>query len=588
MKILKFNYMLKTGILALASSVVLLTAPSAEVNAQEEDEMIIFDEPSEEDGQPEGEEPPEVIDVQPEFAEPHFIDTEAGKNFVDENGQVVKDDWIIFEGRYFYADANGSIRTKAGWISVEDNWYYVEAGGAVRTDSVIWSGGTVYYVGKDGALTGGVHEVNGKLRLFGKDGKIIKKEGWQKYDGKWYYLTAGGFVTVDKVIEEDGQLYYAGKDGALTECVIAYNGKLYYFNKNGKARKAPGWVQYDGVWYFISSEGTIATNSIVGASNDLYYVGEDGKPAGGIYELNGKKLLFDETGAQYKKSGWKKLGKTWYYISKDSSILENDGVWSGGSLYYLGENGILTGGIHKVSNKLRYFDKNGKLNKKGGWLKDQGNWYYVDDKGIVYSDGKYKIEDKYYYFNEEGIMQTGVIQLTGGVMYYARKSGALAADEDITIKGIKYHADETGKILVGTMHKKAQSYTSDTDYLILVNLSTQKTAVFKGSKDNWLLQKEFTCSTGTKENSTPTGEYKTTIHDLYFDSYGYRCWYATGFIGGLYLFHSSPCYMDSAPNRVADSTMGRPSSHGCIRLTVADAKWMYDNLPLRTKVVIFN
>ena len=36
-------------------------------------------------------------------------------------------------------------------------------------------------------------------------------------------------------------------------------------------------------------------------------------------------------------------------------------VWSGGSLYYLGENGVLTGGIQKVGDKLRYFDKNGKL-----------------------------------------------------------------------------------------------------------------------------------------------------------------------------------------------------------------------------------
>ncbi|HAH78565.1 MAG TPA: L,D-transpeptidase, partial [Ruminococcaceae bacterium] len=32
--------------------------------------------------------------------------------------------------------------------------------------------------------------------------------------------------------------------------------------------------------------------------------------------------------------------------------------------------------------------------------------------------------------------------------------------------------------------------------------------------------------------------------------------------------------------------LGEPASHGCIRLPVEDAKWIYDNIPEGTKVVI--
>ena len=32
--------------------------------------------------------------------------------------------------------------------------------------------------------------------------------------------------------------------------------------------------------------------------------------------------------------------------------------------------------------------------------------------------------------------------------------------------------------------------------------------------------------------------------------------------------------------------LGQPSSHGCVRLSIEDAKWIYDNVPEKTKVVI--
>ena len=62
-------------------------------------------------------------------------------------------------------------------------------------------------------------------------------------------------------------------------------------------------------------------------------------------------------------------------------------------------------------------------------------------------------------------------------------------------------------------------------------------------------------------------------------------------ITGDYLFHS--VYYNSANNNntlsvSAYNNLGKQVSHGCIRLTAGDAKWIYDHCALETKVVIYS
>lgn len=64
------------------------------------------------------------------------------------------------------------------------------------------------------------------------------------------------------------------------------------------------------------------------------------------------------------------------------------------------------------------------------------------------------------------------------------------------------------------------------------------------------------------------GEYQVYGKGYSF-GHGYTCYYYTQFYGD-YLFHSSPYYVNS--NRVMDPTMGVPSSAGCVRLEIQNAK----------------
>ena len=43
--------------------------------------------------------------------------------------------------------------------------------------------------------------------------------------------------------------------------------------------------------------------------------------------------------------------------------------------------------------------------------------------------------------------------------------------------------------------------------------------------------------------------------------------------------------MDQEKN-IVDYTLGIPASHGCVRLKVEEAKWLYDNIPSGTKLII--
>lgn len=102
--------------------------------------------------------------------------------------------------------------------------------------------------------------------------------------------------------------------------------------------------------------------------------------------------------------------------------------------------------------------------------------------------------------------------------------------------------------------------------------------------------KAFTCSSGKSSTPTRTGDY--AIHHQYRwrlmigDSYAQ---YASAF-SGSYLFHSIPYNKQDAStmSNAAYDKLGTGASAGCIRLCCRDAKWIYDNCKVGTKVKVIN
>ncbi len=134
-----------------------------------------------------------------------------------------------------------------------------------------------------------------------------------------------------------------------------------------------------------------------------------------------------------------------------------------------------------------------------------------------------------------------------------------------------------------TMLNRANRYSSNTNWLIMVDRQTCRLGVFRGQRGSWSYAQYWTCSTGAPSTPTPTGEYAVTGKGYSF-GHGYTCYYYTQFYGD-YLFHSIPYYQGTF--NPMDSRMGMHISQGCVRLPIDRAKWIWDNVPLATKVVIY-
>ena len=136
------------------------------------------------------------------------------------------------------------------------------------------------------------------------------------------------------------------------------------------------------------------------------------------------------------------------------------------------------------------------------------------------------------------------------------------------------------------MNLKAQNYRSSTNKLILVDLTNHRVGVYSGSYQNWSNIQSYVCTVGAPSTPTITGEFSIYMKRIYFDSGSSRCFYFSPFKGG-YGFHSVLYYQDSSPQRIMDGRLGMDLSHGCVRLDVNNAKWIYDNCPVGTKVVVY-
>lgn len=117
-----------------------------------------------------------------------------------------------------------------------------------------------------------------------------------------------------------------------------------------------------------------------------------------------------------------------------------------------------------------------------------------------------------------------------------------------------------------------------------VKLSTQNVIVYDAQNR---VVASFICSSGSAGNDTPTGTFtvKDRGESFYNPKYQEGAYYWVRF-NGSYLFHSVPFDVNRNIIQTQVADLGEPSSHGCIHLSMDNSKWIYDNIPRGTKVVV--
>lgn len=407
-------------------------------------------------------------------------------------------------------------------------------------------------------------------------------------------LKMSGYV-VDQ--DDNGNVLHYYVDGEMVTgawAQITLNGKKYkfYFDENGNPmvgmKKADGYVRYfadsnypniprgamltgfrilNGYKYYFDSKGIRKTGFQV-LGGRTYYLVDSRYPKGkwatvlkGLRHINGKSYYFNSYGAM--KTGWCKVnGLMAYFTSK-------------------GPAGAI--GWRKKDNKWFYMQKNGVA--KAGWLTLGSDRYYLDKtKGGRMLVGPSLVGNTRYFFDSEGRLATSQgWKYYNGYYYYTYSEGKVATAT--TVDG--YSVNKQGKASLDSMDWKAQNYSSNTNYLILVNRSIHKVSIYRRSGGIWCPLKKVYCGDGKASTPTIEGSFSVGIRMLYFDSGSARCWYATQFCGN-YLFHSVLYYQNSSPSSVMDGRVGVGVSHGCVRLQIDNARWIYNNIPRGTRVIVYH
>jgi len=131
-------------------------------------------------------------------------------------------------------------------------------------------------------------------------------------------------------------------------------------------------------------------------------------------------------------------------------------------------------------------------------------------------------------------------------------------------------------------HDPLSSSTKKLPTRIEVNLKNQKLTYYVDGQA-W---KEFTISSGKPSTPTPRGVFKIVNKTKKAWSKTYGLWmpYWLGLDRGSIGIHELPVWPSGYHEGA--SHLGKPVSHGCIRLGIGSAQYLYDRIPVGTEVTI--
>ncbi|WP_350453725.1 N-acetylmuramoyl-L-alanine amidase family protein [Slackia heliotrinireducens] len=172
------------------------------------------------------------------------------------------------------------------------------------------------------------------------------KQGWNKVDGSWYYMTDA--------------------KGTKAKGWKAIGGRWYFFDKSSGAMRT-GWLKDGGTYYYLAPAKTSA-----------------GDPQGAMLK------------------GWQKVGGKWYYLGTDGKMVTG---WKtiGGKQYCFKPSGAMAAGEWYGG---WWLSGSGAWTYpyKGSWKQSSKGWWFGDTSGWYAKNQTLKINDKNYTFNSAGYM----------------------------------------------------------------------------------------------------------------------------------------------------------------------------------------
>ena len=505
---------------------------------------------------------------------------------METGNQKNKSGWAQIDGKWYSFCSWGGVRT--GWFNYDGNKYYLHEDGHME-DNALNVNGTMYlFKSWGGMCVNDVGSYNGNYYYVGADGAVSTTTGWKKIKTStqtiWYWATAdGGKLLTNSWLDYNGNSYYLKADGKM-----AFNEWLdntYYFRSWGAAYKN-AWAKVNNVWYYFDGNGKKYTSGWLTYKGNKYYLKSDGTMLANEW-LDGK-YYFKSWGGMYKNE-WGKSGDTWYWFNADGTKRTQKGWFLYDKNYY-------------------YLDKDGKM--LTGWVYHDGNYYYMKSWGGMAHDEWILHDKNWYYFKSWGGMYHDQWLTLNGSQYYFRSWGGRYQNCTATINGKQYKFDASGRRITegweyigkyrryrkadGSLMEDVTSIFNPSSKYITVDRTRGRVTIYgynsaTGSYDTPI--KSMICSVGNPISYTAAGTYKIgwQLKKKQMRGEDYVCWapYVSQIYGAVYFHGVASSTPDLNMISAVDfNSLGSPMSHGCVRLTAIDAKWIYDNVSSGTTVRI--
>ena len=205
----------------------------------------------------------------------------------------------------------------------------------------------------------------------------------------------------------------------------------------------------------------------------------------------------------------------------------------------------------------------------------------VDDKNVVLTLDEHEASA-----NESVVLTTAPLRINT-LMYVPLRFTCEALGADV------FATYEDGSLIVDVVTIEtnfpekdsfinSKNISSKTGYLIWIDKSDFAVTVFKGSQNNWRAINSYPCSIGAPKTPTITGEFEYFSKEKRWSYPGYYCGPVMRFYSG-YALHSTLVRYDGTDY---DPRLGMMISHGCIRMRPQDIQYLWDTIPLYTRVYV--
>ena len=300
--------------------------------------------------------------------------TSPVKFYDKDSGALVKNQYFNNNGKWYYADAEGNILKGSQTIdgvhvyfdsygvqakdTVLDGYYYDKDSGARKElprDQFIKIGDDLYYLSSNGR-TGEIN-IDGKDYYIAQYGRVLRGSFNVYQEPPYYDDETGEAVKKTGFVKSYGRWYYLEENGKKAKGLKEIDGKLYFFSNNPMNKyetheqvrgqlvrpkfyiSFPNRAEDNPTYYFDAETGAAVTNQFVYTDGHWYYFGNDGKALLFDQVVNGQHLYFDYEGKQVKGDFVTDYKGTRYYDENSGELVTNQTRTINGVTYHFDENG---------------------------------------------------------------------------------------------------------------------------------------------------------------------------------------------------------------------------------------------------------